>query len=249
MSRAGGIRLLLIVTAFGLLELFCRFGLIDPVSVAPPSAMIVSAIAILGSGEYLSDIASTLGTVAAAAIISIVCGFTLGVLLFISPRLKRAADPFLASYYAVPAFIFYPLFIVIFGLNRLPLIAVAFVFSFVAMAISTADGFLNVRPLLLRAGRSMRLSRYQTLVLVLLPAASPYLFTGIKLAISYAFIGVVAGEFVQSGSGLGFRIAFAYQSFETNTMYGLMLILLVCVVTINGLLWSIERRLYNRVNR
>jgi NitT/TauT family transport system permease protein len=248
MSRVGIIRIAIIVGAFGLLELCCRLGMVDPVSVAAPTAMIASAAKILVSAQYLPDIFLTLYTVAAAAVISIVVGFGLGVVLFIFPRLKRAANPFLASYYTVPTFIFYPLFIVMFGLNRWPLIAIAFVFSFVAMAIATADGFLSVRPIFRRAGQSMRLSNAQMLRLVMLPAASPYLFTGVKLAISYAFIGVVAGEFVQAGAGIGFQIAFAYQSFDTDTMYGLMLILLVFVVVINAVLWSIERKLYSRMN-
>ncbi len=249
MSQAGVIRLAVLLAAVAALEAACRLGFIEPFSVVPPSAMLVSAAEILFSGEYTADILITLGTVAVAAVLSIIGGFILGVVLFLVPRLKRAADPFLASYYAVPSFIFYPLFIVMFGLNRWPLVAVAFVFSFVAMAIATADGFLSVRPILRRAAQSMRLSRAATVRLVLLPAATPYLFTGVKLAIAYAFIGVVAGEFIQAGSGLGFRIAFAYQSFETSTMYGLLVILLICVTVVNMALRARERHLYARLSR
>jgi NitT/TauT family transport system permease protein len=246
-TQAGRIRAAVIASALGSLEAACRLGLIDPFSLIPPSAMVGAAVQILVSGVYTRDILITLATVAGAALLSVVAGFALGLLLFTFPRFKRAADPFLASYYAVPSFIFYPLFIVMFGLNRWPLVAVAFVFAFVAMAIATVDGFLSVRPILHRAARSMHLSREQTIRLVILPAATPYLFTGVKLAIVYAFIGVVAGEFILSGPGLGFRIAFAYQSFETATMYGLMLILLASVVTINMVLWSRERRLHARI--
>lgn len=249
MSRPAFYRTIVIAVALALLEAACRLGWIDRFSLIPPSEMLQSAAHILASGEYTRDILVTFGTVAGAAILSVMGGFAVGLILYRWPRLKRAADPFLASYYAVPSFIFYPLFIVMFGLNRWPLVAVAFVFAFVAMAISTVDGFLSVRPILLRAARSMRLTRTQTLRLVILPAAAPYLFTGVKLAIVYAFIGVVAGEFILSGSGLGYRIAFAYQSFETATMYGLMLILLVSVVTINMMLWSRERRLHARLSR
>jgi len=246
-TRAGLIRTAVIAGALGLLEAACRIGLIDRFSLIPPSAMVASAARIIVSGTYTRDILTTLATVAGAAVLSIAGGFALGFLLFAFPRLNRAADPFLASYYAVPSLIFYPLFIVMFGLNRWPLVAVAFVFAFVAMAIATLDGFLSVRPIFHRAARSMHLSRAQTIWLVNLPAASPNLFTGVKLAVVYAFIGVVAGEFILSGSGLGYRIAFAYQSFETATMYALMLILLTCVVTINMVLWSRERRLHARV--
>ena len=72
------------------------------------------------------------------------------------------------------------------------------------------------------------------------------LFTGLKLAIVYAFIGVIAGEFVLSGAGFGFQIAFAYNSFDNATMYGLMILLLGLVGGLNMLLYSWERRLYLR---
>lgn len=249
MTRAGLLRTGIIAAALGALEAACRLGAIDRFSLSPPSEMATSALRILTSGEYTRDILVTFATVAGAAVLSVVAGFALGVLLYRLPRLKRAADPFLASYYAVPSFIFYPLFIVLFGLNRWPLVAVAFVFAFVAMAIASVDGFLSVRPILLRTAASLRLTRMETLRHVILPAAAPYLFTGVKLTIVYAFIGVVAGEFILSGSGLGYRIAFAYQSFETATMYGLMLILICAVVTVNMLLWSHEKRLHARLTR
>ena len=60
---------------------------------------------------------------------------------------------------------------------------------------------------------------------MILPAAAPWLFTGAKLAVAYSFIGVIAGEFVLAGAGLGYAIAFAYNSFDNATMYGLMILL------------------------
>jgi ABC-type nitrate/sulfonate/bicarbonate transport system permease component len=71
----------------------------------------------------------------------------------------------------------------------------------------------------------------------------------VKLAIVYSFIGVIAGEFVLSGAGFGFQIAFAYNSFDNPTMYGLMLLLLVLVGSVNMLLYYWERRLYARQGR
>jgi NitT/TauT family transport system permease protein len=79
-----------------------------------------------------------------------------------------------------------------------------------------------------------------------LPAALPRLFTGFKLALSYALIGVIAGEFILSGTGLGYAISFAYQSFDNRAMYGLMLFVLLVAITANGFLYVWERRLARR---
>ncbi|HET7384089.1 MAG TPA: ABC transporter permease subunit [Pseudolabrys sp.] len=246
MSRAGFIRLLIVAVAIVGLEVACHAGLIDPITIIPPSAMAAGAWKLLISGRYTEDILLTLGSVALAAALAVAGGFGLGYGLFRLPRLRRALDPLLASYYAVPTFIFYPLFIVLFGLNRLPLVAIGFVFAVVAMAINTLTGFERVPPVLRRTARALRLSEPAALVQITMPACAPYLFTGVKLVIAYSFIGVIAGEFVLSGSGIGHEIAFAYNNFDNPTMYGLMLLLIGFVSGLNMLLFAWERRFYRR---
>jgi ABC-type nitrate/sulfonate/bicarbonate transport system permease component len=245
-SRAGWIRLGVVALLALALEAACRAGWVDPVAVIAPSQMVLGAWHLLASGQYTAHMLLTLSNVAIACLLAVVVGFVLGWLLYRLPRLRRAADPLLASYYAVPTFIFYPLFIVLFGLNRWPLVAIGFVFAFVAMALSTLQGFERVPLALRRTARAMRLSGLQEMVYIVLPSCAPYLFTGLKLSIAYAFIGVIAGEFVLSGAGFGFDIAFAYNSFDNATMYGLMLLLLAFVGGLNLLLYAFERRLYLR---
>ncbi len=244
--KAGMIRLLLVVLLLALLEAACRAGWVDPVAVIAPTRMLQGAGRLLASGQYTCDILLTLSNVAIACALAVAFGFAGGWILYRLPRLRRAADPLLASYYAVPTFIFYPLFIVLFGLNRWPLVSIGFVFAVVAMALNTLQGFERVPRVLRRTARAMRLSVVDEMVHVVLPACAPYLFTGVKLAIVYAFIGVIAGEFVLSGSGFGFQIAYAYNSFDNPTMYGLMILLLGFVGGLNLLLYAWERRLYLR---
>lgn len=246
LSRAGTIRLLLVGGLLLTLEAACRAGWVDPIAVIAPSQMIAGAWQLLASGRYFKPIGLTLSNVAMACTLAVAVGFVMGWVLFRLPRLRRAADPLLASYYAVPTFIFYPLFIVMFGLNRWPLIAIGFIFAVVAMALNTLQGFERVPQSLRRAARAMRLSAAQTLYFVVLPSCAPYLFTGLKLCIVYSFIGVIAGEFVLSGAGIGYEIAFAYNSFDNPTMYGLMILLLSFVGGLNLLLFSWEQRIYLR---
>jgi NitT/TauT family transport system permease protein len=249
MSRAGRIRLALVVAAAAALEAVCRAGWIDPVALIAPSRMLLGAWTLLGSGEYQADMLLTLENVGLALALSLAAGFIGGMLLYRLPRLRRAADPLLASYYAVPTFMFYPLFIVLFGLNRWPLVAIGFLFGVVAMMLNTLNGLERVPLVLNKTARALRLTRAQEIALVTLPACAPYIFTGVKLAIVYSFIGVIAGEFVLSGAGFGFKISYAYNNFDNPTMYGLMLLLLVFVGSVNMLLYYLERRLYARQGR
>jgi NitT/TauT family transport system permease protein len=155
----------------------------------------------------------------------------------------------LASYYSVPTFVFYPLLVAMLGLNMTPLVVLGVLSAAPAMVIATLAGLDGVPPVLRRVARVQRLGPVQTLRLVVLPAALPALFGGIKLALSYALIGVIAGEFILSGSGLGYAISFAYQSFDNRTMYGLMLFVLLVAVGANGLLYVWEGRLARRRQR
>lgn len=246
MTRVGWIRLAVIAAAIGALELVCRIGWIDPLTMPPPTLMAVYAYDLLASGRMTDDILMTLQNVATAFVLAVCVGFLIGVVLHRVPRLRKAVDPLLASYYAVPVFIFYPLFIVIFGLNEWPLIAIGFLFAVVAMIINTLNGFDRVPKVLFRVARAHRMSRPAEVMLITLPSAAPHLFTGVKLCVAYAFIGVVAGEFILSGAGIGYEIAFAYNNFDNRTMYGLMLLLLVFVACVNISLHVWERRIHAR---
>jgi NitT/TauT family transport system permease protein len=246
MTRAGLIRVGLILGAVALLEWACRYGHISRESVIPPTVMLQGAWRALASEETRGEILWTLQNVTLSFVLSVIVGSALGLLLHKAERLRRALDPLLASYYAVPTFVFYPLFIVLFGLNRWPLIAIGFLFAVVAVIINTLDGLARIPPVLTRTATVMRLTPAQHALHIVLPSAAPWLFTGVKFAVAYSFIGVIAGEFVVSGAGMGHAIAFAYNSFDNRMMYGLIVLLFATVGSINTLLWIWERRLYAR---
>lgn len=240
------LRCLIIFVSVGLLELASRMGWIDPVSFIPPSEMAVSAWEILIGKTYRHDMMLTLSSALMAILLAVSCGFLFGLMLFRFPRLRRVLDPLLLSYYAVPIFVLYPMLIVIFGLNRWPLIMLGFLFAIVAMAVNTLNGLERIPQVLLRTARVLRMGRVQEIWLIKLPASLPFVFTGVKLSIVYAFIAVIGGEFLLSGAGFGYQIAFAYNNFDNKTMYGLMLLLLLFVGIINLVLYSVEQRLYQR---
>ncbi|MCA1972498.1 MAG: ABC transporter permease [Caenispirillum sp.] len=245
----GRLRAVRLAVVFGLilaLEVACRAGAIDRYTLLPPSEMVLGAWEILVRGEAWGDIAFTLRNVAASLVLALVVGFLVGIGLHRLPRLRRAVNPLIASYYAVPVFIFYPLFIVVLGMNALPLIAIGFLFAVVAVVVNTLNAFDRVPRVFFKTARVMGLNRAEEVRRVVLPAALPHLFTGLKLAVAYSFIGVIAGEFILAGAGLGYRIAFAYNNFQSARMYGLMVLLLVFVTAVNLTLHAWEHRIHER---
>ena len=246
MSRVAWIRLLVIALALALIEALCRGGAIARFTMIPPSEMVRGLGRILASEEMVPHILETLTNVVTALVLAVVVGFVVGAILSLLPRLRRVVDPLLATWYAIPIFVFYPLFIVLFGLNRTPQITIGFLLAVVAMIINTLNGFDRVPRVLLKTARIMRLGRVATIRLVILPYATLYIFTGLKLAVAYAFIGVIAAEFILSGAGMGYEINFAYNNFDNQVMYPLILLILVISTTVNMGLYVWERRFLER---
>ena len=229
-----------------LLEALCRGGVIKPLTLIAPSRMVAELASLTAEGEVTDGLVQTLWEVCAACGVSVLGGFVLGAAIHGRARLRQALAPVLVSWYAVPFFVFYPLLVALFGLNSLPLIAIGVVFATPAMMLSTLAGLDRVPRVLRKEARVHRLTPLQEALRITLPSAAPHLFTGLKLCFAYSFIGVIAGEFILSSGGLGYGIAYAYESFETKKMYALMLLVLLIAVTVNGVLQAWETRLADR---
>jgi NitT/TauT family transport system permease protein len=245
-TKVGLARAAFVLTAFAALELLCRLGIINRVTMIPPSETVVSLWAILRTGRYNEDIFFTLLNVIAASLVAIVVGSFVGAALHALPRLRRPLVPLLSAWYAIPTFVFYPLLIVAFGVGRTALIVMGALFGVVAMIVNTTLGLDHVPPAVARTGAILRLGGLRRLMLIRLPSAAPHLVTGIKLAVAYSVIGIVAGEFILATEGVGKRIAFAYDNFDNKTMYGMLLLLLIAVMAVNGGLSAWEKRLHRR---
>jgi NitT/TauT family transport system permease protein len=117
------------------------------------------------------------------------------------------------------------------------------------MITATLNGLDRIPRALHKSAQVMRLSPWRCALHIKLPATLPYLFTGVKLAVAYAFIGVIASEFILSGSGIGYAIGYAYNNFQNDDMYSLMLFVLVLVTLVNAVLNRIDQRFQSRRQR
>ena len=138
---------------------------------------------------------------------------------------------------------FYPVFIILFGVSSAAIIAIAVLLAVVAMISATLAGLDRIPPVYGRVARIHRMGGLARAWWITLPAALPALFTGVRLSVAYAFIGVIASEFILSGAGIGYAIAYAYNNFNNRTMYGLMLLVVLLVSAINAVLDVIDHRL------
>ena len=246
MSRVTWYRLAVVAAAIALLEALCLAGVIDKFTMQAPHLIARDFYRMLVSGRMNAAIAKTLTNTVLAFVLALGVGVITGAILHRLRELRDTLDPLFATYYAVPVFAFYPFFIVVFGLGDLPQVLIGFMLGVVAVIVNTLNGLDRVPAVLLKTARILRLSPVDTALTVTLPSAGPYIVTGVKLAVAYAFIGVIGSEFIMSRGGIGYEISFAYTSFDNATMYPLIVLILVVSTAVNVLIARWEQRLMAR---
>lgn len=239
-------RLAVIGGAIALLEVLCLVGLIDKITMQAPHLIIRDLFRLLASGRMNGAIAKTLTNTLLALLLAVSVGLVAAAVIHRWRGLRETLDPLFATYYAVPVFAFYPLFIVVFGLGDLPQILIAFMLGVVAMIVNTLNGLDRIPPVLLKTARIMRLGPAETAWRLSLHAAGPHIITGVKLTVAYAFIGTIGSEFIMSSGGIGYEISFAYNSFDNATMYPLIVLILIASIVLNAALTHWERILLAR---
>ncbi len=246
MTRVGLYRIGLVALPAVALELLCRGGVIDRLTMPPPSQIVDGLVRILLAGQMTGAILKTLANVTLAFVLSLLIGIAAAAAIHRVPFVRRLLDPLFATYYAIPIYAFYPLFMIVFGLGDAPQVLIAFMLAVVGVIVSTLNGLDTLPRALLRTARVYRMNPVQTALRITLPYAAPFLFTGMKLAIAYAFIGVIGAEFIMSRTGLGYEIRFAYDNLDNLVMYPLILLILLLASGINMTLDHWERLLLAR---
>ena len=243
MPRIVLLRIAIVAISIAIWEALARAHAFGPTLSVPPTVMFITMIAALLDGRLIPDVGRTALEVALAYGIALLIGLPLGVVLWRSRVLATAIEPYLLAYYVIPLFAFYPLFIKIFGAGIAPIVAIGVINGIGAIAMNVLVGLREIPRVQLALARSLMLRPAQTMLHVVVPATVPQAFVGLRLGFIYALIGVIAAEFILATAGVGYRIAFAYNNFESKIMFATILLVLIVSIACNQVLISIERRL------
>jgi NitT/TauT family transport system permease protein len=224
-----------------LMELGPRNGLISPLILPPLTEIGKGFVTLLENPGIWADFYGTITRVFISFSCAVITGIPLGLALWRMPRVYKLLAPYLGSYFALPIFAFYPVLIAVFGMGATPMILVGYVWAVIAVAESSAAGFNSIPETYHRIGYIYRLSEAKKLFKIYVPAAAPSLFSGIRLAASYAMIGIIASEFVLSTDGMGRRILFYFQDFQLDLMYAAIAIIMVFQIALISSLGLLER--------
>jgi ABC-type nitrate/sulfonate/bicarbonate transport system permease component len=208
-----------------------------------PSLMVIgrALVELLGDKSYYWHFGVTAGEIGAGLAIGGLSGLAAGILLGANPLLSRAYEAFLYYLGPTPKIIFFPVMIMWFGVGPGSKVAMGAISCFFPVALSAATGMRGIDPVLIRVGRSFRLSTWQMVTKIYLPAMRLPILNGVRLGLGVAIIGTLLAETKLSNRGLGFLIINAYSTFNMPRMYALLIVLFVLSIGVNALLGRFAR--------
>lgn len=209
----------------------------------PPLRDILSRLRELWLFEHVrTDLLPSLKNLALGYLLAAVVGVVGGALLWRLPRVAEATHPVVYFLYVLPTPALLPAVILVFGIGSAMKVWIIFFTALWPVLLNTMDGMRGTDTVKLDLCRALRLGTWQTLRRVVLPAASPQIFAGLRTALQFGIILMVVSEFAAATTGIGYFILYAQQTFAVTDMWTGILVLGVVGSCLNFLFLRLERR-------
>jgi len=235
-------RLLAIIVFLLIWEIAPRIGLADPVFIPPVSAVFSALGDLILSGELLKHTTISLQRAftgfAVASVLAIPLGFMVGWFRIV----EKYIDPLLQTIRQLPVLAMFPVFILLFGIGEVSKIVIIALACFWSIFMNTVSGVKNVDPLLVKSARSMGVSDIEMFKKVVLPAATPSIFTGLRYGGTVALILLVAAEMLGAKSGLGYAVNNWQLLFLIPEMFAAIITLTLLGLVVNYILVWLEKK-------
>jgi sulfonate transport system permease protein len=214
---------------------------VDQVLFTTPTAVAVAAVQMVISGELWSYLWPSLVVLISGLAISAVAGIAVGLLLARFWVLDVALDMYVTFLYSTPTVALVPLIVLWVGFESTAKIVILFLFAFFPLVINTYQGVKHVDPRLLEVGHAFRCSERQLWTNIVLPAALPFIVTGLRLAVGRGLIGMVLADLYTAISGIGYLIVRSASTYRVDKMFVPIVVLGLLGITLTALLRAAER--------
>ena len=223
-------------------EVVCRIFHVSPLVIVPPSQVAGAFLRLLSQGELLYHVYISMAEFIQGFLLAAVVGISVGIALGVNKPLRDYLDVTISALYAMPIIAISPLLIMWFGIGTGSKVAVVFSVAVFNILINTTSGVLSVDKNFIETAKCYGLSRTQIFLKVLIPAALPFIITGLRLGVGRGLIGVVVGELFGARAGLGFLIYSASQVFDTATLLvGVLIFAVIGVASTEFIKWIEDR--------
>lgn len=223
-----------------------QFGanrLFDPFFFGTPIAIFQQLLRELISLDFYHDLGVTALEMAAGFGIGASSGIILGVLLARWDYIASVVDPFLLALNSIPRIALAPMLIVWFGIDMASKVFLGATLVFFITFFNTLAGIRSVERALCDVARVQGASDWQIFAKVMLPSASTWIMTGIKMSLPFALVGVIIGEFLVSSHGLGYRLNAYSTSYNTVGAVSMIIIMMMLMMLLTTLVDRLEAKL------
>ncbi len=224
-------------------EIAPRAGWVNIAYVSPPSKVVAALWSLLASGDMAVHAISSLKRMLAGLAAAVAVGTILGIFIGWFRRVEYALDFTFQAFRQMSAFALFPIFILFFGIGELSKTVIVFWASLWPVLLNTINGVRTVDQILVDSAKSMGASQAFIFTKVVLPAAAPAIFTGIRLGGSYAVMAIVAAEMIGAHAGLGYLVLYSQETFKIPDMYAAIVGLAILGLGLNYALATLETKL------
>jgi NitT/TauT family transport system permease protein len=221
--------------------------LVGTTALPAPLPTLSYLLRLLPSPRFAQNVEATANAFLLALLLAYGIGLAIGVWMGAHRLSGAVGEPILVSLYSLPKITLYPVILLIFGLGIAGRVAFGALHGVLPVALLTMAAIGNISPVYLKCARSMQLSRWQTIMTVLLPAALPEIVSGLRIGLTVTLLGVLLAEMFAAKQGLGFLIINAMSLLQTEEMIAVALLLFAFAALANALLLWCEHRLHRRV--
>lgn len=237
----------------GCIGIFCSLGAwqaagsVWPTTISRPTRVVRELVSLGRSGDLLGMLGSSLLSLLIGAGAAVVLGIVIGLLAGRYRSVRTVLMPYVTCIYSVPFVAFVPLFVVWFGIGRTFVVVSATVAGTVVIIIPTTAGVVAASAKYGELGRSLCIPQLRLFWSVFLPAAVPYVLTGVRLAVERCLITVIVAEFLVGFNGLGLLLSDARSSLNADEVFAVAVATAVLGITFTSASTYVEHRFEGRL--
>ena len=216
------------------------------VALASPLATLRYTAKLIATESFDMHLVDTLRAFAIAYGLSVLIGLAVGFWLGFDRLSGDALEPMIVAVYAIPKLTLYPILLLAFGLTLSAKVAFGVLHGVIPIILFTLSAVHNTKPILIKTGRVLNLTRFQMVRWILFPAAIPEIFTGLRVGFALTLIGSLLAEMFASQRGLGYLLMNGIGLHNVDLIMSVTLIIVVFAASVSTLLLYIDHRLHRR---
>lgn len=225
------------------LEIAARSGMVNPIFLPPPSAILATFWSIVASGGFAAPLAQTVLFLFIGYGIGCVTAIALGILMGSSRPIYNLFEPLTELLRPLPKPALLPVLILFLGLGARMEITIVALGCFFPVLINTLQGVRSVEPTMIDTARTFGHGTFAIWRRILLPASAPYILAGMRVSLGLGLILVVTAEMISGNGGLGDAILSAQRTFLVKESYAWLVVLALLGLLLTWLFTVVERRL------